>query len=150
MATKKVTKAVVVEKESVATAPGPYHYAVGRRKTAIARVRLFPTGTGEITVNGKSFERYFPLEVWRQKVLSPLKIAGLVKTANIVANVNGGGIPAQADAVRHGVSRALLKFLPDTRTALKAGGLLTRDPREKERKKYGLHKARRGQQWAKR
>lgn len=147
---KKATTKAVTEKEAVTGPQGLYHYAVGRRKTAIARVRLFPEGKGEVLINGKIFEQYFPLETWRQKVLAPLKIAGLLKTASVTATVTGGGIPAQAEAVRHGVARALLKFQPETRTSLKAGGFLTRDPREKERKKYGLHKARKGQQWAKR
>ncbi len=153
MPTKKVTpkKVKVVAKEEVTAAPaGQYHYAVGRRKTAVARVRLFTTGTGEITINGKTCEQYFPLDVWQQKVVAPLKTAGMLKTSTLVVSVNGGGIPGQAEAVRHGVARAILKYQPETKTSLKAGGFLTRDPREKERKKYGLHKARRGQQWAKR
>lgn len=123
--------------------------AVGRRKTACARVQLMP-GTGKVIINGKVLEQYFPIELWQQKVISPLKTVGKEKSLDVSVKVNGGGTSAQADAVRHGIARVLVKWNEDFKKALKTEGYLTRDPREKERKKFGLHKARRGHQWRKR
>ena len=124
--------------------------AVGRRKTAAARVRITPKGTGVIVVNGKTLEAYFPLQTWQDKVRSPLALVGKAKDMDVSVKVAGGGVSAQVEAVRHGIARALLKWNEDWRTALRAVGYLTRDPRAKERKKFGLHKARRGHQWRKR
>lgn len=123
--------------------------AVGRRKTAAARVRL-SAGTGEITVNDKALAVYFPLKLWQEKVVSPLVIAGREKQLNVSVRVAGGGVSGQAEAVRHGIARALVRWNADLKPALRAEGFLTRDPRAKERKKPGLHKARRGHQWRKR
>jgi small subunit ribosomal protein S9 len=121
----------------------------GRRKTAVARVRLAP-GSGKITVNGRTFENYFPTEVQRAIVVQPLTLTETAAKFDVHVNVAGGGPDGQAGAVRHGISRALLKADTNLRPALKAEGLLTRDPRMKERKKYGQPGARKRFQFSKR
>ncbi|MGD0536886.1 MAG: 30S ribosomal protein S9 [Verrucomicrobiota bacterium] len=121
----------------------------GRRKTAVARVRLAP-GSGKITVNGRTFENYFPTEVQRAVVSQPLTLTETAAKFDVRVNVAGGGPDGQAGAVRHGISRALLKADANLRPALKAEGLLTRDPRERERKKYGQPGARKRFQFSKR
>ncbi len=121
----------------------------GRRKTAVARVRL-ATGSGKITVNRRAFESYFPLETLRATVVQPLTVAGALEKFDVRVNVAGGGPNGQADAVRHGISRALIKFDANLRPPLKAEGLLTRDPRMRERKKYGQPGARKRFQFSKR
>lgn len=121
----------------------------GRRKTAVARVRL-ATGTGKITVNRRAFDNYFPLETLRAVVIQPLTVAGALEKFDVRVNVAGGGPNGQADAVRHGISRALIKFDANLRPPLKAEGLLTRDPRMRERKKYGQPGARKRFQFSKR
>ena len=131
------------------TSAKPYFYGTGRRKTSIARVRLYP-GTGSITINGKDISEYFGLETLNLIVNQPFDVTGTVGKFDIVANVKGGGISGQAGAVRHGVARALLASDDTLRGALKKAGLLTRDPRMKERKKYGLKAARRAPQFSKR
>lgn len=125
------------------------YYGTGRRKVAVARVRLVP-GDGEITVNNKSMDDYFGMETLKIMIRQPLEEAGAEGKYNVIAKVEGGGISGQAGAVRHGIARALLKSDPDNRPVLKKKGLLTRDPRMKERKKYGLRKARRSPQFSKR
>ncbi len=131
-------------------ASGPYVYAVGRRKSGIAQVRVHLSGKGVITVNGKPMKDYFPVDELQDTILVPLKAAGVDATADVVATARGGGIRGQADAVKLGIARALLVHNPELRATLKPLGALTRDPREKERKKYGLKKARKSPQWAKR
>ena len=121
----------------------------GRRKTAVARVRL-ATGSGKITVNRRTFENYFPLETLRAVVIQPLTVAGAMEKFDVRVNVAGGGPNGQADAVRHGLARALIKFDAALRPPLKAEGLLTRDPRMRERKKYGQPGARKRFQFSKR
>ncbi len=121
----------------------------GRRKEAVARVRLV-VGSGKITVNGKNINDYFPLETLKVKVRQPLEAVGVTGKYDVIAKVNGGGMSGQAGAVRHGIARALLEASPDFRQTLKKAGYLTRDPRMKERKKYGLKKARRAPQFSKR
>jgi small subunit ribosomal protein S9 len=121
----------------------------GRRKTAVARVRL-ATGSGKITVNRRTFENYFPLETLRAVVIQPLTVAGAIEKFDVRVNVAGGGPNGQADAVRHGISRALIKFDAALRPPLKAEGLLTRDSRMRERKKYGQPGARKRFQFSKR
>ena len=121
----------------------------GRRKTAVARVRLAP-GSGKITVNGRTFENYFPTEVQRAVVSQPLVLTETAAKFDVRVNVAGGGPDGQAGAVRHGISRALLKADANLRPALKAEGLLTRDPRMRERKKYGQPGARKRFQFSKR
>ena len=131
------------------TSAKPYFYGTGRRKKSVARVRLYP-GTGEITINGRSIDEYFGLETMKLIVNQPFGVTGTTGKFDIVANVTGGGISGQAGAIRHGVARALLNVDAENRAALKAAGLLTRDPRMKERKKYGLKAARRAPQFSKR
>lgn len=121
----------------------------GRRKTAIARVRLM-TGNGKITVNGRAFDNYFPLETLRATAAQPLVLTGTAEKIDANINVTGGGPNGQAGAVRHGIARALLKFDANLRPQLKADGLLTRDPRMRERKKYGQPGARKRFQYSKR
>jgi len=123
--------------------------ATGRRKTAVARVRLRP-GNGTIEVNSRTIDDYFPRPTARMVIRQAFEIAGLAGTYDVVARVVGGGNSAQASAIRHAISRALCTAKPDARGALKRAGLLTRDPREVERKKYGHHKARKRPQYSKR
>jgi small subunit ribosomal protein S9 len=124
--------------------------AVGRRKSAVARLRLNVKGEGRITVNGKDYRQYFPYWLWQETVAAPLPLVGLAGAADVSASVAGGGLPAQADAVRLALARALVSHNPDWRPTLRKMGWLTRDPREKERKKPGLKRARRAPQWQKR
>ena len=128
----------------------PYKYGTGRRKSSVARVHLFPNGTGAITINGRDIDDYFGLETLKMVVRQPLEATGNVGKMDIVATVTGGGVSGQAGALRHGVARALLLASEDNRTILKKAGFLTRDPRMKERKKYGLKAARRAPQFSKR
>ena len=124
--------------------------ATGRRKSSIARVRLIP-GKGEVTINGKSLDEYFGgLDLLKQEVKRPLVLVGAEGKFDVVARVSGGGTTGQSGALRHGISRALCVADAENRPALKAAGYLTRDPRMKERKKYGLKKARRASQFSKR
>ena len=127
----------------------PEYLGTGRRKTAIARVRL-ATGTGKITVNGRAFETYFPVDTLRGVASQPLTVTGTADKLDAKINVTGGGPNGQAGAVRHGIARALLQFDANLRPALKAEGLLTRDPRARERKKYGQPGARKRFQFSKR
>ncbi|MBQ3591126.1 MAG: 30S ribosomal protein S9 [Clostridia bacterium] len=131
------------------TSAKPYFYGTGRRKSSIARVRLYP-GSGKITINGRDVEDYFGLETLKLVINQPFGVTETVGKYDIVANVTGGGISGQAGAIRHGVARALLLADDTFRAPLKKAGLLTRDPRMKERKKYGLKAARRASQFSKR
>ena len=131
------------------TSAKPCFYGTGRRKKSVARVRLYP-GNGEITINGRSIDEYFGLETLKLIVNQPFGVTGTVGKFDIVATVSGGGISGQAGAIRHGVARALNAADAEYRPALKAAGFLTRDPRMKERKKYGLKAARRAPQFSKR
>ncbi len=128
----------------------PYLYGTGRRKSSVARVHLIPGGTGVITINGRSIDDYFGLETLKLIVRQPLVTTGTVDKVDIEATVSGGGVTGQAGAIRHGISRALLLVDESYRAPLKAAGFLTRDPRMKERKKYGLKAARRAPQFSKR
>ena len=125
------------------------YFGTGRRKSSVARVRLVP-GTGNITINGRSLEEYFGMELLRREVKRPLQLVGAEGKFDVIATVVGGGTTGQSGALRHGVSRALCQADPENRPALKAAGFMTRDPRMKERKKYGLKKARRASQFSKR
>lgn len=122
----------------------------GRRKSAVARIRLFPSGSGKITVNGRSFESYFPTEILRMMVVQPFNVTETKDTFDLEVNVRGGGVAGQAGAVKHGISRALIAVEPTLRPKLKEEGLLTRDSRMKERKKYGQPGARKRFQYSKR
>ncbi|MCI8911707.1 MAG: 30S ribosomal protein S9 [Clostridia bacterium] len=137
MATKKTKKKV-------------QFWGTGRRKKAIARVRLIPDGSGAITINKRSLDEYFGLDTLKLIVRQPLELTGSSAKYDIIVNVHGGGFTGQAGAIRHGISRALVLADEDTKAALKKAGFLTRDPRAKERKKYGLKKARRAPQFSKR
>jgi small subunit ribosomal protein S9 len=127
----------------------PHHYGTGRRKTAVARVYIKP-GKGEITVNGKPVDVFFSRETGRMIVRQPLQLTNMLTTFDIMVNVDGGGESGQAGAVRHGITRALIQHDASLKSVLKKAGLVTRDAREVERKKVGLHKARRRGQYSKR
>ena len=127
---------------------GSYHYANGKRKTSIARVRLYE-GKGDIIVNGSDVKDYF-FGALVGNVKAPLKLVDMLKRFDITAKITGGGVSSQADALRHGIAKALTVFDPALRTVLKRAGFLTRDSRVKERKKFGLKSARRAPQWSKR
>ena len=127
-----------------------YQYGTGRRKSSVARVRVYEGGTGSIIINGRDINDYFGLETLKLVVNQPLVTTDMVGKVDVVVTVAGGGVSGQAGAIRHGISRALLTLNPESRSALKAAGFLTRDPRMKERKKYGLKAARRAPQFSKR
>ena len=128
----------------------PYFYGTGRRKKSVARVRLFPNGTGKITINGRDIEKYFGLDTLKLIVRQPFATTDTLGKFDIDAKVIGGGLSGQAGAIRHGLARALLQASEEYRPLLKKAGFLTRDPRMKERKKYGLKAARRAPQFSKR
>ena len=131
------------------TSAKPYFYGTGRRKKSVARVRILP-GTGVITINGKDIDEYFGIETLKLIINQPFGVTDTMGKFDIIANVNGGGVSGQAGALRHGGARALVVADENYRPALKAAGFLTRDPRMKERKKYGLKGARRAPQFSKR
>ncbi|MDO4539937.1 MAG: 30S ribosomal protein S9 [Syntrophomonadaceae bacterium] len=125
------------------------YWGTGRRKKAVARVRLVP-GTGNIVINDRSFEEFFPNKTSRLIVMQPMNLTSTDGRYDVICRVHGGGVSGQAGAVRLGIARALIKGDPELRPTLKRAGFLTRDPRMKERKKYGLHKARKAPQYSKR
>ena len=127
-----------------------YQYGTGRRKSSIARVRVYENGTGSIIINGREIDNYFGLDTLKLIVNQPLIATDMVGKVDVVVTVAGGGVSGQAGAIRHGISRALLGLNAEYRATLKAAGFLTRDPRMKERKKYGLKAARRAPQFSKR
>lgn len=137
MATKKIKKKV-------------QYLGTGRRKKAIARVRLIPDGSGSIVINKRFLDEYFGLDTLKYIVNQPLELTGTAGKFDVIVNVKGGGFTGQAGAIRHGISRALVIADESYKSALKSAGFLTRDPRAKERKKYGLHKARKAPQFSKR
>ncbi len=140
---KRTKKANKVQKEK-------YFEGLGRRKTAIARVRLFPQKEKSFSVNEKGLENYFPTIELQETILAPLSLTGCLEQFKASAKVKGGGTVSQAEAVRHGVARALVLFNSNFRKKLKSAGFLKRDPRMRERKKFGLKRARRAPQWSKR
>ena len=127
-----------------------YQYGTGRRKSSVARVRLYEGGTGSIIINGRDIDEYFGLDTLKLLVRQPLVATNTLGKVDIVCTVAGGGVTGQAGAIRHGIARALLQVNAEYRPLLKSAGLLTRDPRMKERKKYGLKAARRAPQFSKR
>ena len=127
----------------------PYLYGTGRRKSSVARVRVYP-GSGSITINGRDIDEYFGLDTLKLIVRQPMALTDTLGKYDIICTVAGGGVSGQAGAIRHGLSRALLQVSDEMRPVLKKAGLLTRDPRMKERKKYGLKAARRAPQFSKR
>ena len=147
MADDKTEK--TAEEKNLMKREGRYFYANGKRKTSVAKVRLYENGKGEIVINNRPVVEYFFGELV-PNIKAPLKVANALKLFDVVASVEGGGISSQSDAVRHGISRALLEYDPELRAQLKKAGFLTRDSRVKERKKPGLRRARRAPQWAKR
>lgn len=151
---EKAEKEEKIEKEAKESEktlkPGRYFEAVGKRKTSIARVRLFTQGDKEIIVNEKPYEKYFNSLELQQIVISALDKMKCIGHFRIIVRIYGGGIHSQAEAVRHGISRALVIFNPDFRKRLRRAGFITRDPRARERKKFGLKRARRAPQWSKR
>ena len=144
----KLTKSK--EEEKNVSVQEALSYGTGRRKSSVARVHLFQNGTGAITINGRDIDDYFGLETLKMVVRQPLNATDTLGKVDIVATVEGGGVSGQAGALRHGISRALLLVNPEFRPILKKAGFLTRDPRMKERKKYGLKAARRAPQFSKR
>ena len=130
-------------------AVGTTSNGTGRRKEAVARVRLVP-GSGRFELNGRTLEEFFPTRAHRMIVATPLRVAGLERDFDVIARIHGGGTSGQAGALRHGIARALIEMNPELRGSLKSEGLLTRDAREKERRKYGLKKARKAPQYSKR
>lgn len=155
-APKKAAVKKAAPKKEVASEPieldtkKGYLPAVGRRKTAIARIRLIKNGTGKIVVNGKEFDQYFTTFEMRKQVQEPLITVGQADAVDVSVKVMGGGLRGQAEAIRQGISRSLIQLNPTFRKSLKKLGFLSRDPRKKERKKFGLKKARRAPQWSKR
>jgi small subunit ribosomal protein S9 len=129
---------------------GSYYYGTGRRKTAVARVRIYPNGDGRIVVNGREGDQYFGRETLMQQVRSPLRLLELGGRFDVSVRVVGGGVSGQAGAVRHGIARALVRADEEFKPNLRRAGFLTRDPRVKERKKYGLKRARKAPQYTKR
>jgi len=150
--TKKPTiEKDIIEKPVAAKAPsGKYIYALGRRKTAIARVKLFANGSGKMTVNDREYKEYFPNFVWSENLEKPFEVIGQQNKFDVVVRVLGGGPKGQSEAARLGITRCLVKVNVDNKTILRAAGFMTRDPRAKERKKPGLKRARRAPQWSKR
>lgn len=146
---KKKEKSPVKEAKGLAFS-GTYHYANGKRKTSIARVRLYEKGQGRIIINDKPFKEYLTIKETYGIVEEPLRLTNGLKDFDISVSVMGGGTHAQAEAIRHGIAKALQIYNPELRATLKKMGLLTRDDREKERKKYGLKRARRAPQFSKR
>ena len=149
-AVKKPAAQPIAKKKVAAGGAKEYFYANGKRKTSIARVRLYPKGKGVLTVNNRDGTNYFPTDVQQQIVVIPFKITGNLGVFDITVRVTGGGPMSQAEAVRHGIAKALFEYDPSLRITLKHAGLLTRDSRIKERKKYGLKRARRAPQFSKR
>jgi small subunit ribosomal protein S9 len=131
-------------------ATGTYIQALGRRKTAIAQVRVYPNGSGKVTVNNREFSEYFKTETMRENAVSPLKELGRLDSVDVTVRAIGGGITGQSEAVKLGIARALVKENDAVRTTVKGKGFLRRDPRKKERKKFGHRGARRSRQWRKR
>ena len=130
-------------------AVGTTSNGTGRRKEAVARVRIVP-GSGRFELNGRTLEEFFPTRAHRMIVATPLRVAGLEREFDVIARIHGGGTSGQAEALRHGIARALIEMNPELRGSLKSEGLLTRDAREKERRKYGLKTARKAPQYSKR
>lgn len=147
---KPKLKEKVEEVKKPTPKPEKYYEAVGRRKTAIARIRLFTQGEKIFLINEKSLERYFPSFELQEITKAALSKMNCLDRFRVLVKVNGGGLHAQSEAIRHGISRALVLFNPDFKKRLKKAGYLTRDPRMRERKKFGLKRARRAPQWQKR
>ena len=144
-----MTKKIIEDTKIIANKKADYTRSLGRRKSAAARVRV-KEGTGEIVVNGKPYQEYFPYFDWQRIILLPLKLLGKEKFFDVSIKIAGGGKKGQAEAIKLGIARALLKYNEEWRKTLKLNGFLSRDSRTKERKKFGLKKARKAPQWSKR
>jgi small subunit ribosomal protein S9 len=147
---QEISKEVAEAIKEMAGKPERYFQATGRRKTAVARVRIYTKGDKEFVVNNKPFDKYFQTEEDREIAVSSMKKMKCFDKLRVTAKVKGGGHSAQAEAIRHGTARALVEFNQNFRKRLRKAGFLTRDPRMRERKKFGLRRARRAPQWAKR
>jgi len=149
---KKVKKeaAVPAKATDAAKKKVEYLYSVGRRKTSIAKVKVYKKGSGKVTVNANDYLKYFPVVEQQERVMGPIKLVGQLDKLDVSAEVVGGGYVSQAEAIKHGLSHALIQLNPNFRKPLKKAGFLTRDSRKKERKKPGLKRARKSPQWAKR
>lgn len=147
---KKIEDPISVAKTSESASQLQYIAAIGKRKTAVANLKLMVHGSGKIIVNGKDFETFFFLPTMREIIRRPLELSGLKDSVDAEVRVNGGGMKGQADALRLALTRALVKLNPEIRPTFRGAGFLTRDARKKERKKFGLKKARKAPQWAKR
>lgn len=150
LASAKITTTETPKGKGTHVKASGYFYGTGKRKTSIAQVRIYSNGAGDITVNGKPVKKYIMVKNLVESLYAPLRLTGTLKTFDISIKVTGGGPTGQADAIRHGIARALLQYDPSFRGTLKKAGFLVRDARIKERKKYGLHGARRAPQFAKR
>lgn len=148
--TKKTTAKKTTAKKKKSKSTKKYYEAVGRRKTSVARVRLTEDNSGKIVINGKDYQEYLPTEELYTTANAPLRKIKMLEKFGVSATVKGGGPTGQAEAIRHGLARTLVEYDPELRLRLKKSGYLKRDPRQKERKKYGLKKARRAPQWSKR
>jgi len=148
-ANKSSTAEKDLKEKNLMVREGKYFYANGKRKTSVARVRMYENGKGEIVVNNRPIDQYF-FGSLIGNVTAPLKLANAAKMFDVIVMVVGGGVSSQSEAIRHGVSKALLEYDPELRKTLRQAGFLTRDSRNKERKKPGLKRARRAPQWAKR
>ncbi|MFH1890587.1 MAG: 30S ribosomal protein S9 [Candidatus Kuenenbacteria bacterium] len=150
MPKEEIKKNNKTDEKSETKFTGKYFYAVGRRKTASARVRLYEKGSGKVVVNKKDYKDFFPYFFWQQNLEEPFQVAGLENKFDVDVIVAGSGQHSQSEACRLGISRALVKFNEEFKKPLRVAGFMTRDPRAKERKKPGLKRARRAPQWSKR
>ena len=149
--TEEVTEEEVINEIDIAKLDkDTYFEAIGRRKTSVARVRFYITGKKEVVINDKAYDQYFPTKMLQETCIAPLKKMKYTDKFRVVVNVSGGGVSSQSEAVRHGISRALVLFNLEFKKKLRRAGFLTRDPRQRERKKFGLKRARRAPQWKKR
>ncbi len=147
---KPVTDSLVGKSEGVSLPDGKYVYAVGKRKTAVGTLRVFQNGTGTITINNKDYTQYFPQKTLQELILQPLIMCGKKDIMDCTIYIKGGGINGQVSSIRNALAKALVNLDENLRLSLRSAGLLTRDARIKERKKYGLKRARRAPQWTKR
>jgi len=151
MTDTKDTRKTTTKKDTIEQmVSGKYIYALGRRKTAIARVKLFANGSGKMLVNTRDYQEYFPNFVWSENLEKPFEVVGQQNKFDVEIKVLGGGPKGQSEAARLGIARCLVKINADNKIVLRAAGFMTRDPRAKERKKPGLKRARRAPQWSKR
>jgi len=150
VATEGIKEGVGIINEIDKLDKNTYFEAIGRRKTSVARVRFYISGKKEVVINDKTYNEYFPTQILQETCVVPLKKMKYMDKFRVMVKVSGGGVNSQSEAVRHGISRALVLFNPEFKKKLRGAGFLTRDPRQRERKKFGLKRARRAPQWKKR